>query len=94
MLHANEKRGAKWIEVAYRRQCAYSCRALEEIAKHFPGADVRLFAVEADNPTAFIAFQNRMNAVLKTSGKRYTFPQIFIDGEYIGGCNELVSKLC
>lgn len=39
-----------------------------------------------DKKSQFNEFMNRQE---RSQGKRYTVPQIYIDGKYVGGCSDL-----
>jgi glutaredoxin 3 len=67
------------IEIYTRKFCGYCSAAKDLLAKK--GVAFNEFDASADS-------QLRAEMVQRSNGGR-TFPQIFIDGRHIGGCDEL-----
>jgi glutaredoxin 3 len=69
------------IEIYTQFFCPYCARAL----KLLRGKGVAFEEIDAPNGSA------ARNAAIERSGGRTSVPQIFIDGQAIGGCDELVA---
>jgi glutaredoxin 3 len=67
------------IEIYTTMLCPYCFRAKKLLAQH--GADFTEIDVMADPA--------RRREMIERAGGRRTVPQIFIDGEHVGGCEEL-----
>ncbi len=67
------------VEIFSTPICGYCARAKMLLeSKSIPYEDINLFQ-----------FPARREEMMTRSGGRYTVPQIFIDGNAIGGCDEL-----
>jgi glutaredoxin 3 len=69
------------VEIYTRPFCGYCARALSLL--NAKGADFT--EIEAGMDPAL------RNEMIQRSGGRATFPQIFIDGAHIGGCDDLMA---
>ena len=69
------------VEIYTRPFCGYCARALSLL--NAKGADFR--DIEAGMDPAL------RNEMIQRSGGRATFPQIFIGGDHIGGCDDLMA---
>jgi glutaredoxin 3 len=69
------------VEIYTRPFCGYCARALSLL--NAKGADFR--EIEAGMDPAL------RNEMIQRSGGRATFPQIFIGGDHIGGCDDLMA---
>jgi len=69
------------VEIYTRPFCGYCARALSLL--NAKGADFR--EIEAGMDPAL------RNEMIQRSGGRATFPQIFIGGAHIGGCDDLMA---
>ena len=67
------------VEIYTKDWCPYCVRAKRLLAER--GAEVTEFAVDMGG--------DRKAEMIQRSGGRTTVPQIFIDGRYIGGCDDL-----
>ncbi len=69
------------IEIYTQPFCPYCARAL----RLFKDKGVAVTEIDAPNGS-----QNR-NAAIERSGGKTSVPQIFIDGQAIGGCDDLIA---
>lgn len=69
------------VEIYTRPFCGYCARALSLL--NAKGADFQ--EIEAGMDPAL------RNQMIERAGGRSTFPQIFIDGQHIGGCDDLMA---
>ncbi len=69
------------VEIYTRPFCGYCARALSLL--NAKGAD--FMEIEAGMDPAL------RNEMIQRSGGRATFPQIFIGGDHIGGCDDLMA---
>lgn len=73
----------------YQPSCPYSMEAFGVLEKKYTKAKIQAIDV-TDKKSQFNEFMNRQE---RSQGKRYTVPQIYIDGKYVGGCSDLKSLL-
>ncbi|NNU16361.1 glutaredoxin 3 [Parvularcula sp. ZS-1/3] len=69
------------VTVYTKMMCPYCIRALDVLKKK--GAEIE------DIPAAFD--KAKKQEMIERSGGRMTFPQIFINDEHIGGCDDLLA---
>jgi glutaredoxin 3 len=70
------------VQIYTRPFCGYCARALGLLAKK--GVAFEEFDDAGENPA-------RKQEMVQRSGGRMTFPQIFIDGRHVGGCDDLMA---
>ena len=70
------------VEIYTRPFCGYCARALGLLAQK--GVDFH----EIDDASQDV---NKKRDMVQRSNGRSTFPQIFIDGRHIGGCDDLMA---
>lgn len=75
-------------EVFYKEKCYFSKEALRRLQEN--GVAVEKEDITGANP---VAFTNFINQSTNSQYKHATVPQIWIDGKYIGGCDDLVKVL-
>jgi glutaredoxin 3 len=70
------------VEIYTRPFCGYCARALGLLTTK--GIDFKEIDDASENPAS-------RQEMLQKSGGRSTYPQIFIDGKHIGGCDDLMA---
>ena len=70
------------VEIYTRPFCGYCARALGLLTTK--GVDFK----EIDDASSDV---NKKREMMQRSGGRATFPQIFIDGRHIGGCDDMLA---
>ena len=82
-MQENAKAGAAVpiVEIYTKRFCPYCWRALDLLATK--PVEVREIAIDGNGPLRELMIE-------RASG-RSTVPQIFIRGEHVGGCNDLMA---
>lgn len=69
------------VEIYTKAFCGFCSRALHLLRSK--GVEFREYAVDGGGP--------RREEMIERSGGRTTVPQIFIDGQHVGGCNDLLA---
>lgn len=69
------------VEIYTRAFCGYCARAKSLLQEK--GADFEEYDLSMGGP--------QRTEMIERSGGRATFPQIFIDGAHVGGCDDLVA---
>lgn len=69
----------------YQPSCPYSMEAFTLLEKKYTKAKIQAINV-IDKKSQFNEFMNKQQ---RSSEKRYTVPQIYIEGKYVGGCSDL-----
>lgn len=69
------------VEIYIKTTCPYCFRARQLLDSK--GVDYETYVVDSGGP--------KKDEMVSRSGGRTTVPQIFIDGQHIGGCDDLVA---
>ena len=69
------------VEIYTKDWCGYCARAKRLLAER--GAAVTEYPVDMD--------RDRRAEMIERAGGRTTVPQIFIDGDHVGGCDDLLT---
>ncbi len=69
------------VEIYTKEWCGYCARAKRLLAEN--GADTVAYPVDMGG--------EKKTEMIERSGGRTTVPQIFIDGQHVGGCDDLMA---
>lgn len=92
-LNTNNKQQSRYhFNMLYRNGCIFSeeaVRLLRQLAE-----SNKAITVDAEDVYGHQAlFITKMQTILNTTQSVFTVPQIWVNGEYLGGCKELISWL-